>query len=510
MMGFKKLTTVITIFVLSSLITAFSGGALNHNITTKLLNNLNHLKAAYIDITGYTGTISSMGYAAPNILLFAFADVTKNNINSTWLTNIKTAINNEQSGAINFLSIGGEKGNAATFSAIGISTVVNNITTQINSINDQLAVNKKITGIDLDLENSGWTATMINQLAQKFKAAGFLISIAPQIYLANSTSSNIDPIKPANLGMTTAGISNIYQEAVASGNVDYIMAQTYNTGNWTVGNYSENQVQFFQAIAQALNNSVQDTCSIDSVSACIPRGTKILIGEPANGAASGNSNNIFASNGTTLYNQSTILTNLNNQWSTVQASYPNISGIMEWSLNNDFNPSGFGDLYAKIGAFTTTVFGAAAPSISTYFILQVTNTGPDQAGTNAYATATLVINNAYHIFGLNAPWAAAGQQPIAPGNANYQLWGTLASAQNPATPNVIDSSNLDTIFTNNNETFSTSSIIINGYSSYDQNVNQPNNQYTCSQGTNYTFHSGHSYNLMINAVTKTCAITQVN
>lgn len=463
------------------------------------------LKVAYIDVTGDVSAITASGYAAPNILVFAFADVTTNQMKPTWLANIVTAVKNEQPGALNFLSLGGQYGDAATFSSTGLTAATQHILAQIDSINSQLPDGKKINGVDLDLENQGWTPDMIATLAHNFKAAGLLVSVAPQLYTADaSLSSDLDSANPTNLGMTSAGNSNDYQQAVASGDVDYIFAQTYNTSGWTIDGYSENQLEFFTAVSQALNNSVKDSCSATATSACIPSSVKIAIGEPSNGAASGNANNIFGSSGDTSYDQSSILAGLMSAWSNVQTSAPHISGIMEWSLNNDYNPSGFGagDSYAKAGAFTSAIFGAALPPALPYFILQVSNTG---TGGSLFATATLIINNGYYIFGANT---ANGQVPIADGQ--YQLWGTLPSSQNTATPGVVDSGNFDSIFSNGVTSFTTSGIYVNRYNSQGDSVNSPNWQNSCTQGSGYTFLSGHSYNLEINAETGACAINEMN
>lgn len=194
-----------------------------------------------------------------------------------------------------------------------------------------------------------------------------------------------------------------------------------------------------------------------------------------------------------------------------------LSGVMVWELDQDVQP---GDTSASGSALdwasTSVVAGliagtgvtpsptpAPSPTPSTpYFILQVTNTAPDQANPNAYASATLVVNGGYYIFGTS--WGS----PIVPGNGNQQ-WGTTPSANNPATPGVADSSNLDGFFANGATSFTTSQILINGYPSQ-TNLNSPANQYNCSLGTNYTFQAGHSYNLMVNAVYQSCAISQIN
>ena len=348
----KVINLVLSSILLTSL-SACNSGTSGSNINSNNLanNSANNsansatIKAAYVDFTGNTSVIKNDGYSAANVLLFAFADVTTPTMIPGYVANITTAISAEQAGTINFLSIGGALGSASTFNSVGIANAISNIATQITSINSKLPINKKITGVDLDLENDGWTADMINQLASGFKQKGYLVSVAPQVYLANSNlGSNVDPTNPTNLGLTASGASNVYQTAISSGNVDYIMAQTYNTGGWTVGGYSENSINFFAAISQALNSAVKTSCSTTSNTLCIPTGVKIVIGEPSNGKASGNADNIFNSNGSTQYNQANTLSLLNDSWTSVQQLYPHISGIMEWSLNNDYNIAGFGDV----------------------------------------------------------------------------------------------------------------------------------------------------------------------
>lgn len=92
----------------------------------------------------------------------------------------------------------------------------------------------------------------------------------------------------------------------------YLLAQTYNTGSWTVGGFSESEVGFFSTIAQALDNTVQSSCS-STANLCIPSGTQIAIGEVSNAGSAGTIYNVFGSNGSTYYNQSSISGQLNNQ-----------------------------------------------------------------------------------------------------------------------------------------------------------------------------------------------------
>lgn len=462
------------------------------------------IKASYLDMgaPGSLATVTSGGYAASNVILFAFADTTTPNINPSYLQAMQTAINAETQGTVNFLSIGGQNGNAGVMA--NTDTVISNITAQINAYNNKLK-NGKIDGVDLDLEGD-FTSDQILALAKGFKAANLRVSVAPQVYY--STGSNVDAENPTNLVLTSGGSGinqNVYGAAIANGYVDYIMAQTYNTGKWTVNNYAENQVEFFSAIARALDVSVKDSCA-NATTLCIPNTTKIVIGEPAN-AGAGGAYTIFNATHTMpppAYNQATILKNLKSQVDAMNQNptkYGNISGVMMWALGNDYAPQLYSDSSAVSGAFSSTIFGAPVPPQLPYFIMQISNTGPNAPGPGAYASATIVVEGAYWNFGYNS----GNGIPIAPGN--NQPWGTITSAHNPQTPTVADSGNLDQIFANGKTSFVAQQIIINGYQSQDQGLGAPTSQVNCPAGTGYTFEAGKSYNVMVNAATGVCQIT---
>ena len=174
--------------------------------------------------------------------------------------------------------------------------IINNVSGQIAAYNAKL-IGGKISGVDLDLEGSIDAAT-ITALAQAFNAKG-LVAAAPQV-INLSAGSNVEPANPTNLGLSSGGNNNQYGPAIAAGYVDYILAQTYNSGGWTVGGVEENNVNFFATISQALNNSVKSSCT-GVTTLCIPQNVQIAIGEPSNAGASGTLNNIFGSTGTTYY-----------------------------------------------------------------------------------------------------------------------------------------------------------------------------------------------------------------
>jgi len=321
--------------------------------------NTNMVKASYVQLsaTGSLLAITASGYNLSNIIIFAFADPTTSQVDGSYLAAMQTAINNEPQGSLNFISLGGQFGLPSNFS--NISQVVSNVASQIQSYNSQLK-GGSISGVDLDLEGD-FSPDQIQQLAQGFKAQGLLVSVAPQVY--NTGSNVVASSDPSNLVLTAGSPGsnlNTYGPAIAGGNVDYIFAQTYNTGNWTVDGVSEANVQFFTAIANALNNSVKEDCSGNlsvGSSLCIPQGTQIVIGEVSNARAATNANSIFGSDGATPYNQAGVLSQLASRVTSVLQNDRYISGVMQWSLNNDYMPTGWGDSYASVGAFSTVIFG---------------------------------------------------------------------------------------------------------------------------------------------------------
>ncbi|GEM_PF-829446 len=472
-------------------------GSVKTSVSNKSMTTVSYVQ---LDATGSLSAITGEGVKASNVIIFCFADPASSAANTGYLSSMKIIINQEAPGTINMLSIGGEKASAIS----DPSSAVSNVSAQIESYNRNLT-NGTINGVDLDLEN-GIPAATITALAKGFKEKGLLVSVAPQVYTGNG--ANVDSSNPTNLVLTSGGAlaaQSTYTPAIASGYVDYIFVQTYNTGGWTIDSLPENTVGFFKAAAKALNNCVKSDCSAytgSTASACIPVGTYVVIGEPANAGASGTLNNIFASDGSASYSQSTILNSLKTSIDEVIADpaiYPYYDGVMMWSLNNDYTPTGWGDLYAAAGGFSSTIYQAGSPSPSTHFILQISNTNSSTSGTYPCASASLVINGVTYVFG------GSNDMPLAPNV--HQMWGTLASSQ--STPNVINSSSLDTIFSNA-ASFTTSSILLNAYKSGTTNLYSPDRQTSCSKGVNYKFEAGHSYNIMLNPVTGDSDITQVN
>jgi chitinase len=464
------------------------------------------LRVSYLQLgaTGSLAQIDPAGIAASNVIVFAFADPAGSTADPAVLAAMQKVIDHEAEGTVNLLSLGGQTVTRDTVNTGTASAVGSRLLAQIEDYNAKLT-GGSITGVDLDLEN-GIDAETISALGATVTGAGLSLAVAPQVYLSSGT--DVDPASPTNLTLTSGvhdGANDQFGPLVASGTVDYLRAQTYNTGGWTVGGVGESDPRFFSTIGHALNSAVRPDC-FGATSLCIADRTKIVIGQVSNAGASGTANNVFGGSGAAAYDQAAVLASLASQWTAMAqepALYGHVAGVMQWSLNNDYAPSAWGDASAAPGAFSVALFGATPPAPSPYFLLQVSNTGPDSPDSGAYASATLVVDSQYWIFGNK--WGTA----LSPG-AN-ESYGTSASSRNPATPYVIDSSSLDSIFAGGRTSFTASQVLINGYSSQ-SDVGTPGVQYSCPLGAGYTFEAGHSYNVQVNANSdyRSCAISKVS
>ncbi|MDY0914639.1 hypothetical protein [Rathayibacter festucae] len=464
------------------------------------------LRVSYLQLgaTGSLAQIDPAGIAASNVIVFAFADPASTAADPATLAAMQKVIDNEAKGTVNLLSLGGQTVTRDTVNTATASAVGSRLLAQITDYNAKLS-GGSITGVDLDLEN-GIDAETISALGATVKGAGLSLAVAPQVYLSSGTE--VDPASPTNLTLTSGvhdGANDQFSPLVKSGTVDYLLAQTYNTGGWTVGGAAEKDPGFFSTISRALDSAVRPDCSA-ATSLCIAERTKIVIGQVSNAGASGTANNVFGGSGAAAYDQAAVLADLASQWKAMAAKpelYGHVTGVMQWSLNNDYAPAAWGDTSAVPGAFSVALFGATPPAPAPYFLLQVSNTGPDAPDSGAYASATLVVDGQYWIFGNK--WGSA----LSPGT--NESFGTSASAENPATPYVIDSSNLDAIFSGGKKSFTASRVLINGYSSQ-SDVAAPGEQYVCPVGSGYTFEAGHSYNVQVNANSgfKSCAISKVS
>ncbi len=381
---------------------------------------LSFAKAAYVDAfaTGAMGQITASGWQTPNILLIAFADPTTSSSNATIASALSTAASNRSasaSGNQTFLSIGGATVVPSSWPQ-SPATLAANMAAQINTYNASLTGNNQVAGVDLDLEN-GFTSATVNSIAQAMKSQTLangkplLVSIAPQV--VGVTGVNVDATTPANLGLSAGGLNNNFGAAVANGFVDDVLAQTYNTGptgivlnnvtntnGQVVNGIDESNILFAQGIAQALNNAVQTSCA-GATTLCIPASSKILVGEPVNQGAGGTYtifNPAAPAAPPVQYDQTAILntlaSELNYIFSANRPVYSHINGVVVWQLGNDYAPRLYGDAYAVNGAFSTRIFGAAAPPAGPNILLQLTNNS-----SSASAVTTLITSaQAYYPF----------------------------------------------------------------------------------------------------------------
>ncbi len=462
----------------------------------------NTIKGSYVPLIYGDSTIAQIpnsAYQASNMLIFAFADTTTSAINQDYLKQIQTAINSETAGTINLLSIGGAN-NSNISDSTDVSTLVSNIVTQINTYNQQLQ-GGKISGVDLDLEGS-FSPETINNIAQQFKQAGLIVSSAPQAYFTDNSSISSD--NPTNLALTSGASSptvNNYALAIANGYIDYINVQTYNTRNFNIDGYTENQIPFYTAIAKALNNTVVSSPSCTSSNLCIPDNTKIIITEVSNQGAGGYTifNPIGSQQLPVQYNQIAILNQLESAISYTNNNYQHIAGNSQWSLGDDYSPTLHNDTYATAGAYSQYIFGAPAIPPTQPIGIQITNTGPNIAGNQAYAAVTLVINGSWDVFGVY--WSQSNpNNPISPGD--NPIWSNL--------PGVVGSSTysnvLQSLLAGGQSSFTASEILIDAYPNQQTSVSKPSAQYVCGSGA-YTFNAGYIYNIMVNPVTGACQIT---
>lgn len=515
----KKLLTYLLLTILIISMTGCGGGSSNSsagcgggsvagcgggssNGAPTLGSSSSLIKAAYVDTTAQKAyaAIPSAGFSTPNIIIFTFADVTTSSMSLDLVSYIETAMKSESAGTLNLLSLGGQYASSSTFNSGTVNSIANNIISQINSFNSTHST--KINGVDLDLE-ANIDGTTIASLATAFKNAGFIVSAAPQVFI--SSGNNIDPTNPSNLVLTSGGNVNSYQAALNTGKIDYLFVQTYNTGGFTINNVDESNVHFFKNAAQALNNVVQASCSGTAI--CIPASTKIVIGTVANKYAGGFTP--FTSNASAADQQSTLNALLSDINSMVgNSAFSHFAGTMVWSQNMDYAATAYNPAYTAQtpGAFNTTIFGGSpAPSVP-YFILQVSNNAPNAPNNNAYGSVTLVVNGTYYQFPNQY------NQPISP--QLNQLWGTLPSSQ--STPGVMDSQNLDNLFSGGATSLTASKVLVYGYQN-NSSLNNPSGTYYCRSNTSFTFNAGHSYNIVFNATDNTgnngtaaCVINQVN
>ena len=458
-------------------------------------------KAAYVDAfaTGAMGQITASGWASPNIILLAFADPTTASTNANIASALSTAAGNRSSstsGNLTFLSIGGATVSPSNWPQPA-STLAANMAAQINAYNASLSGNNQVAGVDLDLEN-GFTSATVNSIAQAMKGVvlsngkALLVSIAPQVVGVNGV--NVDATNATNLGLSAGGINNNFGLAVQNGFVDYVLAQTYNTGptgivlnnvttSGAVANgVNESNVLFAQGIAQALNTTVQTSCA-GATTLCIPSTSKVFVGEVVNQGAGG-TYTIFNPSAPTAppvqYNQATILdslaSELNYMLSVNPGPYSHIAGVVVWQLGNDYAPNLYGDTFASKGAFSSKIFGAVAPPAGPSIQLQLSN----NSGSGSAITTLITSGGSYYPFpAVNA--------------SSFTSWCTLAASSGSCPDSFI----LDTLGTG---TFTVQVTPSSGTAWL-----CPANSGGIGPGSTITLTSGLRYNLQVNNDFKSCA-----
>ena len=320
------------------------------------------LRVAYVDAFANTfAGIPAAGFAAPDILIYAFVQsgLTSPVLDSALISAITSAAPKQSAGSKTFISIGGQYGSSAILS--NTAAVVSNVSAGIKALNATLPKANQVVGVDLDLEN-GINAATISALAAGFKqtlGSSFYVSIAPQLF-ATGWPIAVDPSNPSNLYLNSGSYLNDYGAAVASGNVDYMFVQAYNTGPGAIkiGGCDETQTCFVGQLATALNNLTKASCAGSSgTPLCIPSTTLYAIGLPSIRGAAG-TYTIWQPPTGAPYNDQTILSALAAEINKAPLNGKN--GIMTWVLNADYSPGKdpYNDSYACTGGFSSVVFGA--------------------------------------------------------------------------------------------------------------------------------------------------------
>lgn len=334
------------------------GGGISVSVTNSLPPTpaSEFLKVSYVDLlgAGSFSQIAANAWTQSNFIIAGFVDFTTNTPSSTIRSGFNTIANNVAANTEILFSLGGATYDGTTINTGTANAIIANTVAQITTLNATLA--KPITGVDLDLEN-GITAQTVTNLVNGFKAQGYTVCIAPQIIATSGT--NINVATPNNLGLSSGGASNQYGAAVASGNVDYIFTQNYNSGGFTIGGVGENNLIFLGTSTQAIAN-----CYSSGYQVNIPANTKVITGTVVNTGAAFNVNNMFGVAPGNAYTQSTTLNNLNIVIATLRTQNLGnaFAGIGAWSLNNDYLPTAYGDNWAVPGAYTNTIYGPTAPA----------------------------------------------------------------------------------------------------------------------------------------------------
>ena len=409
------------------------------------------LKVAYVDATatGSFSAIESAGLAAPDIVIYGFVitGLTTPTLDTLLTNAVTSGVKKQGAGSKTFISIGGQTGTSSTINPSTAGAIITNVTAGIKALNATLPPTNQIVGVDLDLEGGGQPidAPTISALALGFKQAGFLVSIAPQAVSIDSTpmcpvtpSHSMKSSNPTLLGMASGGCNNQYGPVIASGNVDYIFVQAYNTGGWSMDGCDETQTCLVGALANAFNTITKPSCAgSNGTPLCIPSTTRYAIGLPSSRGAAGAAT-IWqpavspVGSSTPSYDYPTILNALATE---ITSDIPILSktgknGIMVWSLNVDYSPTVYSDKYACKGGFSSVIFGSSfvmqcpvPPGPTSPFTLVIKN-----VGTKNYAVA-----NIYPAPLVSANAIGDGVNAIAPGTS-VTIGTTATNKINPAIP----------------------------------------------------------------------------
>ena len=409
------------------------------------------LKVAYVDATatGSSAAIPAAGFAAPDIVIYGFVvdGLTAPTLDTYLINAVTKGVKNQGATSKTFISIGGETGTSATINPSTAGAIITNVTAGIKTLNANLPPTNQIVGVDLDLEGGGQPidAPTISALALGFKQAGFLVSIAPQAVSIDSTpmcpvtpSHSMKSSNPTLLGMASGGCNNQYGPVIASGNVDYIFVQAYNTGGWSMDGCDETQTCLVGALANAFNTITKPSCAgSNGTPLCIPSTTRYAIGLPSSRGAAGAAT-IWqpavspVGSSTPSYDYPTILNALATE---ITSDIPILTktgknGIMVWSLNVDYSPTVYSDKYACKGGFSSVIFGSTfamqcpvPPGPTSPFTLVIKNVG----------TKNYVVANIYPAPLGSANTIGDGVNAIAPGTS-VTIGTTATNKINPAIP----------------------------------------------------------------------------
>ena len=409
------------------------------------------LKVAYVDATatGSFAAIPAAGFAAPDIVIYGFVvdGLTAPTLDTYLINAVTKGVKNQGATSKTFISIGGETGTSATINPSTAGAIITNVTAGIKALNATLSPTNQIVGVDLDLEGRGQPidAPTISALALGFKQAGFLVSIAPQAVSIDSTpmcpvtpSHSMKSSNPTLLGMASGGCNNQYGPVIASGNVDYIFVQAYNTGGWSMDGCDETQTCLVGALAKAFNTITKPSCAgSNGTPLCIPSTTRYAIGLPSSRGAAGAAT-IWqpavspVGSSTPSYDYPTILNALATE---ITADIPILTktgknGIMFWSLNVDYSPTVYSDKYACVGGFSSVIFGSTLPMVcpvppgpTSPFTLVIKNT----------SAKNYVVANIFPAPLGSANTIGDGVNAIAPGTS-VTIGTTATNKINPAIP----------------------------------------------------------------------------